>query len=321
MSSQNACRLLHLCLVLLIAPSIARAATWKIETGENKEAPGNKVDFLEEGKLVARFIYGQGQVKPYLHVFARNGDLLTNPGLDKNGKPTGTFPHHRGIFIGWKIQSSLGTDDLWHMTKGCRMEAHKIVRTDVASANQGGSATLVAEVGWHAAKHDETDSDVLLNETRTISLTRFGDEGLLIDTTYVLKPARDLQLVGDLQHSGIHFRAANEVVARAKETSYLYAPDKTVKGSNLKWVRLLFPIGTHWYTAMEMNAPGNPVDELSMRDYGRFGYFFKKPLKKDEPLTLRYRFLVEPATEGKPSDAQLAESRKHCESLYRQFAK
>jgi len=30
-----------------------------------------------------------------------------------------------------------------------------------------------------------------------------------------------------------------------------------------------------------------------MRDYGRFGYFFKRKLKKTEALTLKYRFVVE----------------------------
>ena len=58
-----------------------------------------------------------------------------------------------------------------------------------------------------------------------------------------------------------------------------------------------------------------------MRDYGRFGYFFKRNLKKDEPLTLKYRFIVEAAKDGNPSAEDLKEARKHCESLYRQFAK
>src|SRR3954451_1021453 len=94
---------------LLVAPTL-RADNWKIEDGQNKEAPGRRVDISQDGKLVARFIYGSGQFKPYLHVFGEKGELLTNPGLDEKGKPTGQFPHHRGIFIGWKINSELGTD-------------------------------------------------------------------------------------------------------------------------------------------------------------------------------------------------------------------
>ena len=63
----------------------------------------------------------------------------------------------------------------------------------------------------------------------------------------------------------------------------------------MKWCRLVFPIGTNWYAATQLNPPSNPVEELSWRDYGRFGFFFKKPLKKGETLDLDYRFFVEPA--------------------------
>ena len=141
-----------------------------------------------------------------------------------------------------------------------------------------------------------------------------------MDAHFELKSARDLRLDGDLQHAGIHFRASNEVADRAAESAYASDPEnKESKGkdwkpgppkkdkngnevktaepamADLKWCRLIFPIGKNWYAATELNAPSNPVEELSWRDYGRFGFFFKKSLKKGDALAVDYRFFVEPS--------------------------
>ena len=310
-------------LLSMLAAATLQGASWKVEQGENADGPGRKVDVLDNGKLVGRFIYGQGQFKPYLHVFGEGEEPLTNGGLDREGKPAGLYPHHRGIFIGWKIDSELGTDDLWHMTKGCRMEVERITKTGTLMVSGNDAATVEAEVSWRAAKKDQNGSDLLLTEARTLSFSRPKPKQTVVDATFILSPARDISLVGDLQHSGIHFRASNEIAKRTNETSYLFEPENIVKGHDLKWVNLLFPIGQRWYTAMEMNAPSNPVDELSMRDYGRFGYFFKKELKKSEPLRLKYRFVVEqidqPAANPKPSKEQIAAWQARCESLFKQF--
>ena len=96
-----------------------------------------------------------------------------------------------------------------------------------------------------------------------------------------------------------------------------------VASKELKWARLTFPIGSRWYHATELNAPSNPVQELSWRDYGRFGFFFSRPLKKDETLTLRYRFLTELATgiAAKPGDVERAAIRKAAQAQYDAFVK
>ena len=144
------------------------------------------------------------------------------------------------------------------------------------------------------------------------------------------KAARDLKLEGDLQHSGVHFRASHEVTRRVRETSYLWSPDLPgpggkVSGHDLKWCRLLFPIGDHWYTGLQLSAPSNPVDELSWRDYGRFGFFFKKTLPKAQVRELDYRFIIEradaPALKPKQSPEQIARSRAACDAHYEAFAK
>ena len=91
------------------AVSSISAADWKITKGNNPDLPGQNVSVTQDGKLVARFIFGEGQHLPYLALYDEAGRLLTNAGLDKDGKTVGIEPHHRGIFIGWQqIKSDLG---------------------------------------------------------------------------------------------------------------------------------------------------------------------------------------------------------------------
>jgi len=328
--------------------SVARGADWTLSQGANPDGPGKAVEIQSGGRKVARFIHGEGQFKPYLHVFGEAGELLTNGGLDAGGKPTGQFPHHRGIFIGWnKIASDLGTFDLWHFNNGGKME---VLQFDKLEGGKD-AATLVATIAWRGGKKDDLGSDLLLTETRTVRISRPDGKTTQVDEHFRLKAARELTLGGDLQHAGIHFRASDEVSRRAKETSYVSDPeDKESKGKDwtapapkkdkdgnqikpagapargdLNWCRLLFPIGERWYAATELNPPSNPVEELSWRDYGRFGFFFKRKLAAGESLDLNYRFFVElaeaPASNFKPSAEQIAKARTEAQARYREFVK
>lgn len=328
--------------------SPARGADWTLSQGVNADGPGQAVDIQFAGRKVARFIHGDGQFKPYLHLFGEAGELLTNGGLDAGGKPAGQFPHHRGIYIGWnRITSDLGSFDLWHFRNGEKME---VLQFDKLEGGKD-AATLVATIAWRAGKKDASGSDLLLTETRTLKISRPEGKTTQVDAHFRLKTARALTLGGDLQHAGIHFRAANEVATRAKETSYVSDPeDKQTKGKDwtppapkkdkdgkeikparepvkgdLNWCRLLFPIGDRWYAAAELNAPSNPVEELSWRDYGRFGFFFKRKLAAGESLDLNYRFFVEPAeapaSKPKPSAEQIVQARAEAQKRYREFVK
>src|SRR5687767_4056892 len=99
---------------------------------------GRKVEIRSAGELVAAFIHGEGQAKPFLHLFGSEGDRLTEWAPDQQ------FPHHRGFFIGWnKITSELGTADLWHM-RGGRMEVAKLEKIEAGRDR----ATLVATIEW-----------------------------------------------------------------------------------------------------------------------------------------------------------------------------
>jgi hypothetical protein len=318
-----------LCWALVcVLPSLVFSASWTLTEGVNLDGPGKKVDVKLDGKLIARVVYGEGQIKPYLHVYGEDGELLTNGGLNGDGKPIGRYPHHRGIFIGWnRITSDLGGPfDLWHFNNGGKME---LVKWETLDGTQA-AATLIAQIDWRGGRKDTQGSDLLLTETRRLVISRPAGKQTQVDAHFVLKAARDLTLGGDLQHAGIHFRAADEANTRRTETSYLWEPDLPgpggkVASQEMKWCRLLFPIGEHWYNAVELNAPSNPVDELSWRDYGRFGFFFKKSLKAGETLALDYRFLIQPAAapvqKPKESSDQLTQSRAECQAQYQAFAR
>ena len=271
-----------------------KADPWSIERISNPDGPGTWLQIQANQNPVAAWAFGKGQFKPYLHVFGPGGIRLTNSGLDQAGRKSGMFGHHRGIFIGWnRIQSELGTRDLWHMTKGTRMEIEAFTQLTTT----GRHAVTEAAIGWGAGLSGHPADDLLLHERRrvAVSLPRAGV--VQVDFHSRLTAVRDLTLGGDLQHAGIHFRAENEVANRRKETAYVWSPDldpekRGMKSDHWQWATLIFPIGDRWFQSTEMTAPTNQFSELSWRDYGRFGFFEKKTLTKDETLNLQFRFQI-----------------------------
>ena len=316
-------------LVVALTSLATPASEWKVESSPNPSLGGSRTDVTADGKLIAQFIWGEGQLKPYLNLFGENGEQLTEWSPDQQ------FSHHRGIYIGWnRVRSGLGRSDVWHLRGGERMivkSVGSIKEPDGSKVPQllrkedQSSATLVAEIEWHAAKADENGSSLLLNETRKMVISRPGGKRTQVDVTFILEPVRDLSLDGDLQHSGIHFRASHKVGKRENETRYVWEPDLPGPGGkvvspDLKWARLIFPLEEKWYSATHLNAPSNPVEELSWRGYGRFGFFFKKDLKKGEKLTLNYRFVTQPASEA-PAKEVLKEHRQAAEREYERYLK
>ena len=296
----------HLALItgLALSVNLSQGATWQLDFSENPDGPGSRLNVRENGELLAAWSYGEGQFKPYLHAFGSEGVRLTNSGLDKDGKKAGTFGHHRGIYIGWnRIESELGRRDLWHM-KGTQMEVNQFTQLVTTSEH----AVTEAHIVWRAGLSSSLAEDLLIDEHRTISFSRPNGTDTQIDFSTRLKAARDLNLNGDLQHAGVHFRAENEVANRRSETAYVWSPDleannRGMKSSEWQWATLIFPIGDRWFRCTEMTAPSNGFSELSWRDYGRFGFFDKKELKKDETLELRFRFVISEITDADPSQS------------------
>lgn len=296
-------------------------AAWTVTDGANDKLPGRKVDIKDGDRLVAQFVYGEGQIKPYLHVFGDEGDCLTEWSAKQS------FPHHRGIYIGWnKISSDLGNFDLWHFNNGGKMN---VVKLDKLEGGKD-SGTIVATIDWRAGKKDASGDDLLLTETRTLVVSRPDGKRTQVDAKFTLHAARELTLGGDLQHAGIHFRGSEKIQGHDKEVAYLWEPDLPGPGGKVsskeaKWIRLVFPLNSSWYAASEFTAPGNPVEEISWRSYGRFGFFFKRELKKNETLALNYRFITEhaeaPAETGKLSDAQKSKAHAEAQARYAEFSR
>ena len=283
-----------LSLSLLLA--LSAQAEWSVKPASNPKAPGKGLAVAKDGKPVAHFVFGEGQKKPFLHVYGKEGELLTNPGAGPDGKDFGQYPHHRGIYIGWRVISGGSQYDLWHIHKG---EIMRVKQIKSAKASDSG-VTIVADIEWRTGKVGKEDV-LLLAETRTLTISKTGDI-TQVDFHTELTAARDLTLGGDLQHAGCHFRAHTEVASKWKKfTSYLWEPEGKKAGNGKilskewKWNRLQFPIGKNWYSATQFNAPNQPVEELSWRDYGRFGFFFKKDMKKGAVQKLNYRFHIAPS--------------------------
>lgn len=281
--------------VAALSPSPALAQDWQVAPRDNPEAPGERLDLAYSDQLVASLIYGEGQMKTFLSVYGADGQLITNPGLGPDGQTLGQFPHHRGIFIGWnQIRSELGVDDLWHMGDGGSIDL-----AGYAVSTEGDAATVSAVMLWRSKEQDAGGGDLLITERRRQTVRRPGDQRTIVDFHSHLIAERDLQLDGDLQHAGIHFRAHYDVGDRQSETVYLWEPTGLedhggrLISDEFKWVTYLFPRGDNWYRATQLNAPANPVEELSWRAYGRFGFFFKDELAAGDQRELAYRFIID----------------------------
>jgi hypothetical protein len=315
-------------LLLACSATPVPAAVWVLAKGDNPDLPGQNVTVTEDGKIVARFVYGEGQQIPYLAIYDDQERRVTNAGLDRTGQRVGSEPHHRGIFLGWqKIRSDLGVANLWSMREGNRMEVVAIEKLGRAQD----SAAITARIEWRASAKDASGSDLLLTERRVMTLSRYGPARVLqVDLATRFTAARDLMLDGDVQHAGVHLRVDHPVATEREKTSYLWSPNVPgvpgkVVSPQLQWGEFIFPLHGRWYRAAQLNAPANPVEEFSTREYGRFGYFFRRDIKQHAALALHYRFLLsgipEPADSPKRSAAEIATARREMDLAYANFVR
>lgn len=252
------------------------------------DTAGKQLDVLHGGKPLVRFMYAYDPAtkeslhdtyKPYLHVFDPSGDKLITKG------PGGQYTHHRGIFIGWnKITFDGKSYDRWHMTGGEQV-AQKILKQEAAADK----AAFTALVHWNDAA-----KQAFITEERTFNVRRVA-AGTLIDFSAKLSaPRGDVQLNGDPEHAGIHFRPAGEL--DTKKTIYHFPAEQpnAHKDTDYPWVGETFTLGTASYSVVEMSHPKNPTGTRwsAYRDYGRFGAFPVAEIKQGGSATFNYRFLV-----------------------------
>jgi methane monooxygenase PmoA-like len=258
-----------------------------------KDTPGDHLDVLLDGKVVGRYMYAHDTstperlhdtYKPYLHVFDAEGKAPITKG------PGGLYTHHRGIFIGWnKITANGKTYDRWHMKD--KQGSGEIVHQKFGEQKAGSDrASFTSVTRWF----DEAGKPILEEERTTTFLRAAPPARLVIDFTSTLKPVVDVTLDGDPEHAGIHFRPANEVVA--KETVYVFPKESAdpKKDKDYPWVGETYTLNGKRHSVVQMNHPDNPKGTVfsAYRDYGRFGAFPKASIKAGDSLTLKYRFMI-----------------------------
>jgi hypothetical protein len=271
------------------------------------DVPGEHVD-LTFKEPVLRYMYHkldksspaarEQTFKPFHHVYSPDGSRIVTKGAG------GRYTHHRGLFFGFN-RISYGPDfslkcDTWHGKDPAYQEHEEFLDSEEGFVL--GRHTL--QIAWHGAKGEK-----FANEQREVGVYNVPG-GQMIDFASLLSTVDGpIQLDGDPQHAGFHFRADNEVNdVTAKQTYYLRpdgkgAPGETrnwapAKGDtqpdprtvNEPWKAMSFVLGDKRYTALRIDHPDNPgEDRSSERDYGRFGAYFAYEVTKDAPLKVQYR--------------------------------
>jgi hypothetical protein len=240
--------------------------------------------------------------KVYSHLMAFDGETLLTKGAG------GKYPHHRGLFIGWKATAAGSKAwNTWSMNDAVQAAVRPIHMRGAAVPAMHGYV-----IDW------KTDAgEVLVEEQRILRLAP-GPEGIRqVDFISTLN-AKDapVQLRGDLQHAGMQVRLANEVSEHQETTDYILPEgakeleDDKVVGA--WWVCVSAEIAGKRYWVMHMTPPNNPTGEpvYSIRRYARFGAFFEPDLKPGSPLKLHFRV----AWSETPLD------RDACQALYAAYA-
>jgi len=282
-----------LTLAILVAGTLG--ATTASAAFELKNTQGDHLDVFLDGKPVARYMYAYDTstperrletYKPYLHIL----DPATGKPITKG--PGGLYPHHRGIFIGWKATTVNGKKyDTWHMKPG-DMVHQKFLKTESGD----NEAAITALIHWN-----DGNGKPLVIEERTMTFRRPPtDKGIvLVDFTSTLKPAGAVvNLRGDPEHAGVQYRPHDEV-SKNKSATYVFPEERITtlnvgKERDMPWAALAYTLGGQTYSVQEMNHPSNPKGSIwsAYRDYGRFGPFFQKKIPAGESLTIRYRFII-----------------------------
>jgi hypothetical protein len=240
--------------------------------------------------------------KVYTHVFATSGDGFITKG------PGGKYPHHRGIFFGFKAfdgQTPLG--DYWH----CPDVTQRHVKYLTDREFTGPVAARVASVTDWVGK----DEKPVARDTREWTTWRIGPKAFVYDYEITVESliGKPIKLGGDAHHAGFHFRAAQEVAdakgADGKAGGAVYTRPTSAKhtGNDIwtdcPWVHCSFDVQRHHYEVTHLDVPGNPTPTTySTRPYGRFGAFFTTEVPADKPLKLSYRLVI--GQNGAPTDEE-----------------
>lgn len=242
----------------------------------------------QDGRIVAHLVaapydasHATATCKPWHDLFAGDGRVLTK-GLG------GTFPHHRGLFVGWnQVQCGGERFDFWHMNRG---ESQRLVRLQAEPNGRRQTATIA----WCKA-----DGTAVVHEQRTVTLRERDDDAAVLDVQVQLAAAGDdVVLGGDPQHAGHQFRAV-QAFAEKGAAPVRYLRPATAKGgkddvwTDCAWTAAVLPFADDPVTVLRMEGTGNPTAIWSTRPYGRFGAMWELRLLRGEaPTTLRVTWVI-----------------------------
>jgi hypothetical protein len=211
----------------------------------------------------------------------------------------GQYTHHRGIFFGFN-KTTYGDNqrvDIWHCS-GDTHQAHAGI-LDESVGNVLGRH--VVAIDWNGV-----GKETFAKEQRELTVYNVPD-GRMIDFASVVRTVDGpIQLDGDPQHAGFHFRAAQEVAAGDQKRTYYLRPDgKGGPGEtrnwpgqaehvDLPWNAMSFVVADQRYTALYIDRPENPKEaRFSERSYGRFGSYFEYEITEENPLEVNYRLWIQ----------------------------
>ena len=271
------------------------------------DSPEGYTDILY-GKPVARFVTKKHDAsspeshfltfKPFHHVFdpASGKVLITSGAYPSPTDKSVLYPHHRGIFFGWKAGYNGKIADTWHGTKGVYSEVEKELARE-ANPVFARQKVLIRWVG--------TDGLQFAEEERQLTAYAVGEDATMLDfESKVTTKLPKVTLDGDPQHAGVHFRAAQDVNANKGQTVYTRPDGQDKPGKtrnypaqkthvNLPWDAMTYTTGGKQYTTVLVDRPENPKESRwSERDYGRFGSYFVADVTPKKPVIVKYRFYI-----------------------------
>src|SRR5690625_1805352 len=241
--------------------------------------------------------------KPFHHLFGPASDLHITKGFG------GRYPHHKGIFFGYsKIRFNGEEVNIWSSNNGERAEHQRTLR-EWTGPVFGGHQLAIA---WK-----DREGDTFAEETRSLRAFNLGDGRTLLDMEFELRSlVGKIELTGDHHHAGVQFRASQYVNDHG-ESSFLrpaawadFPGDAEMERDDyvdLPWNAFQFRVEGEPFTVGYLSHPSNPSGgEMSERLYGRFGEFIPSVIDEQNPLRLRYRFLVANGDELSREDLEAA---------------
>lgn len=244
---------------------------------------------LPQGAVAARLVAARHDLaaheatcRPWHELYAPDGRLLTK-GLG------GTFPHHRGLFVGWnRVRRGGHTFDFWHCRAG---ETQRLV-----ALASGAAGEQVAQIDWCAG-----DGSVVLHERRRMVLRAPAADAFVLEVDLELRAgAADVQLDGDAHHAGCQFRALQRFADEgAPKVRYLRPATARALGddrwADCPWIAAVLPFADADggpVTVLRVEAPTNPAAVWSTRPYGRFGAMNTATVTSGPALQLGCAYVV-----------------------------